>query len=436
MVLKRPRREDQLAPRLQATMSMVPHVQGIDLMPTIRGVHEHTSTWMSSLINAQDGCLQAVAHRASMGRSRQEHLAHQVALRSTMPSTNNQVAYLRAQLALRDAQIEQVKAERDSHFVQEEEVLAHMRLLSSEAKDWKSRLVTEAEEVLCRESAHVAHQATEAQENIIKLNGSRQRPTLQLYVNPTAYKCSLLPPRCMRPMQNIKSFMMHKRDEFNSRHKPFEKLINMNNKQRIQLRSIKIWYTNYDVKLTNSRTCQKLLWKRQLSQQADYRAEIHELHTELLNMRERPICPQQAVHQPDELNDAHSPLAPLQQEPLVAARCVNGTPLRPGNAEEEPPSTACRQSEVCAPGGVPLGRGAPGQQQSPGGLRGRNLNPPVPPPPPPPPHPPVPHASAAPSAVTYPLQWTPAYKAKSSRRRRRPTGRSSKPGRWQHQSRI
>ena len=32
---------------------------------------------------------------------------------------------------------------------------------------------------------------------------------------------------------------------------------------------------------------QKLLWKRQLSQQADYRAEIHELHSELLNMREK-----------------------------------------------------------------------------------------------------------------------------------------------------
>ena len=116
MVPKRPRREDQLVPRLQSTMSIVPHVQGIDLMPTIRGVHEHMSTWMSSLINAQDGCLQAVAHRASMGRTYQEHLAQQVALRSTMPSTNNQVAYLRAQLALRDAQIEQVKAQRDSHF--------------------------------------------------------------------------------------------------------------------------------------------------------------------------------------------------------------------------------------------------------------------------------------------------------------------------------
>ena len=150
MVLKRPRREDQLAPRLHTQsipMSMVP-----------------MSTWMSSVINAQDGCLQMVAHRASMGRSQQEHLAQQVALRSTMPSTHNQVAYLRAQLALRDAQIEQVKAERDTHFVQEEEVLAHMRLLSSEAKDWKSRVVTEAEEALCRESAQMAQQATEAQE--------------------------------------------------------------------------------------------------------------------------------------------------------------------------------------------------------------------------------------------------------------------------------
>ena len=32
---------------------------------------------------------------------------------------------------------------------------------------------------------------------------------------------------------------------------------------------------------------QKLLWKRQLSQQSTYRAEIHELHTELLSMKEK-----------------------------------------------------------------------------------------------------------------------------------------------------
>ena len=100
-----------------------------------------------------------------MGRVQQEQLAQQVAQRSMMPSMTDQVSYLRAQLAHRDAQLEQVRAERDNHFVQEEdEVLAHMRLLSSEAKDWKSRVVTEAEEVLCRESSQIAQQATEAQE--------------------------------------------------------------------------------------------------------------------------------------------------------------------------------------------------------------------------------------------------------------------------------
>ena len=86
----------------------------------------------------------------TMGRTQQEQLAQQVAQRSMMPSTTDQVSYLRAQLAHRDAQLEQVRAERDNHFVQEEEeVLAHVHLLSSEAKDWKSRVVMEAEEVLC-----------------------------------------------------------------------------------------------------------------------------------------------------------------------------------------------------------------------------------------------------------------------------------------------
>ena len=129
------------------------------------GSKNHMSHWMSSLIQAQDGCPQMVAQRTSMGRVQQEQLAQQVAQRSMMPSTTDQVSYLRAQLAHRDAQLEQVRADRDNHFVQEEEeVLAHMRLLSSEAKDWKSRVVTEAEEVLCRESAQAAQQATEAQE--------------------------------------------------------------------------------------------------------------------------------------------------------------------------------------------------------------------------------------------------------------------------------
>ena len=488
MVLKRPRREDQLAPRLQAPLSMVPRIQGIDLMPTIRGVHDHMSTWMSSLINAQDGCLQMVAHRASMGRTQQEHLAQQVALRSSMPSATNQVAYLRAQLALRDAQIEQVKAERDNHFVQEEEVIAHMRLLSSEAKDWKSRVVTEAEEVLCRESAQMAQQATEAQEAMDQHYKAKWQ---QAEADLTAL--------CQSNSAQVQSFAS-KMHETNVEHQQLHDA----QERRIQLEAQALREAHqYEQQAAQAAQeyqdmihelrrqaddqpdIQKLLWKQQLFQQASYKAEIHELHTEMLNMKEKsemkshlaanmckidrtvpnrtvesepdnvlntlspgrstrwilpeelstpnrptssglqspigapvqlgpspltreysvpppgnippaqwgdvygragddgcelfgalpegeepelPGYPQQVLQCPDELNDAQCPPTPPHPEPLVAARCVNGTLVRPDNAEAEPPSTACRQSEVCAPGGVPLGRGVPGQHQSPGGM--------------------------------------------------------------------
>ena len=69
MVLKRPRHEDRLAHSACPTsipMSVTPRFQGMGLVPAIRGVHEHMSTWMNSLINAQDGCLQMVAQRASI----------------------------------------------------------------------------------------------------------------------------------------------------------------------------------------------------------------------------------------------------------------------------------------------------------------------------------------------------------------------------------
>ena len=81
--------------------------------------------------------------------------------------------------------------------------------------------------------------------------------------------------------------------------------------------------------------------------------------------------PLPAVQHPDGIGNAAVAPLPQPQQPLMAARCVNGSLVRPDNAEEEPPSTACRQSAVMATGGVKLGRGSPGQQQSPGGLRGR-----------------------------------------------------------------
>ena len=75
------------------------------------------------------------AHQATRSRIRQEQLAQTVAHSAAMPSQHKQVPYLRAQLAHREAQLEHVRSEHGTHFVAEEELLARMRLLSSEAKD-------------------------------------------------------------------------------------------------------------------------------------------------------------------------------------------------------------------------------------------------------------------------------------------------------------
>ena len=90
------------------------------MFPAIRGVQDHMANWMSGLIQAQAGCFQMIAQRATLGRTQQEQLAQTVAQRAMMPSTSDQVSYLRVQLAHREAQLEQVRAERDNHFVQEE----------------------------------------------------------------------------------------------------------------------------------------------------------------------------------------------------------------------------------------------------------------------------------------------------------------------------
>ena len=90
--------------------------------------------------------------------------------------------------------------------------------------------------------------------NITKHDGNRLKPTSKLYVNPTAPRCSLLPASCMRPMRNTNSYTLHKRDRYASRHKPYEKHNNVNSKQRSQLRSVRTWSMNSDVKQMNNRT--------------------------------------------------------------------------------------------------------------------------------------------------------------------------------------
>ena len=200
----------------------------------------------------------------------------------------DQVSYLRAQLAHRDARLEQVRAERDNQFVQEEEVLAHMRLLSSEAKDWKSRVVTEAEEALCRESAQFAQQATEAQ-------GAMDQHYKAKWQQAEADLTAL----CQSNSAQVQSFAskMHETNEEHQKlHTAQETQLEaqaLREAHQLEQQAAQTAQEYRDMiqelrrQADEQPDLQRLLWKRQLSQQADYRAEIHELHTELLNMKEK-----------------------------------------------------------------------------------------------------------------------------------------------------
>ena len=156
-----------------------------------------------------------------------------------------------------------------------------MRLLSSEAKDWKSNVVTKAEEALCRESAEIAHQATEAQEAMDQHYKARwQQADADLkalcksnsaHVQSLASKlhetneehqqlCTAQERQLQLEAQALREAHQHEQQAAQSA-QDYQSMIHELCRQADEQPDI-----------------QKLLWKKQLSQQAAYRAEIHELH--------------------------------------------------------------------------------------------------------------------------------------------------------------
>ena len=231
-----------------------------------------------------------VSYQATQGRLRQEQQAQTVARCAEMPSQQDQVQYLRAQLAHREAQLEQVRAERDNHFFQEEEVLAHMRLLSSEAKDWKPRAMSEAKQVLCQESAQAAHQATEVQEAMdkqfqaswrqaeaelqdLRKSNSAQAQALAAKLQETQLEHQQLYTAQERQLQLEAQTLKRSQDQEQQAYS-----IAQEHERAIQ---------EFRRQAEEQPEILKSQRRMQFSQQASYKAEIHELYTEMLNTCEK-----------------------------------------------------------------------------------------------------------------------------------------------------
>ena len=57
------------------------------MSPFVRGFQDHMTSWMSSLINQQDGCIRLVAQQSNLGHQRQ--VEHAIAMRAPQNSSSD-----------------------------------------------------------------------------------------------------------------------------------------------------------------------------------------------------------------------------------------------------------------------------------------------------------------------------------------------------------
>ena len=76
----------------------------ITVSPFINGFQDLMTSWMSSLISQQDGCMRLVAHHSNIGHQHVEQLEQTVAMivpRNSSPDRDH-VQYLQVQLAYKE----------------------------------------------------------------------------------------------------------------------------------------------------------------------------------------------------------------------------------------------------------------------------------------------------------------------------------------------
>ena len=159
-----------------------------------------------------------------------------------------------------------------------------MRPPSSEAKDWKSRVVTEAEEVLCRESAQAARQATEAQEAMDQYKAKWRQAEADLEA-----LCQSNSAHLQSLAANLQETSMEHHELYTAQERQLRLKAQALREAQVQEQQAAQMTQEHEYAIQEPRrqaeeqpAIQKTLWKRPLSQQSIYKAETHELFTEML----------------------------------------------------------------------------------------------------------------------------------------------------------
>ena len=123
--------------------------------------------------------------------------------------------------------------------------------------------------------------------NIIKLNGDKQKQTSKLYVNPTVPKCSLCASKLHETNEEHQQLHTAQERQLQLEAQALREAHQYEQQEAQSVQEYENMIQELRRQADEQPDIQKLLWKRQLSQQSTYRAEIHELYTEMLNMKEK-----------------------------------------------------------------------------------------------------------------------------------------------------
>ena len=150
--------------------------------------------------------------------------------------------------------------------------------------------MTETEEVLCRESAQTAHQATETQEAMdqqYKAKWRQAEADLKTLCQSNSAQVQSLASKLQETNLEHHELYAAQERQLQLEAQTLRQAQDQEQQSARLAHEREIAIQNLKSQAEEQPELLKLQWRRQLSQQSSYKAEIHELYTEMLNMREK-----------------------------------------------------------------------------------------------------------------------------------------------------
>ena len=230
-----------------------------------------------------------------------------------------------------------------------------MCLLRSDAKDWKSRVVT------CYFKKPWI--------NNIKLDGDKQKQNSETCVTPIALKVQSLASKLQETQLQHQQLCTAQERQLQLEAQALRQSQHEEQQAAVLAREHELAIQELRRQTEEQPELLKLQWRRQLSHQASYKAEIHELYTEMLNMREKfemksarsaQVCrletPSRSVEsEPENVLNTASPARCVESEPenvlntASPGRCSSWILPHERQIAPDRPTTGGLQSPISEP---------------------------------------------------------------------------------------